>query len=95
MYAIMKRYSINVGRIICETMKRCRIKKMVKSLYFDSTIIQLINIFGNPPAQTLVLFYRQILECRLCVPSAHVLDQIMGQDDDHQVGKNLVHTLTS
>lgn len=48
LYAIMKGYPINIGRVIRETMKHYRMKKSVKSLYFCSTITQLINAFRNP-----------------------------------------------
>ncbi|OIT00104.1 hypothetical protein A4A49_04169 [Nicotiana attenuata] len=49
LYAIMKQKPINVGRIICANMKKCRNKRYVRSLYFGSTITKLIAAYGNPP----------------------------------------------
>ncbi|OIT38307.1 hypothetical protein A4A49_07133 [Nicotiana attenuata] len=44
LYAIENCFAINVGRIICENIKRCRTKRTVKSFYHGSTITKLINL---------------------------------------------------
>ncbi|MCD7471520.1 hypothetical protein HAX54_012007 [Datura stramonium] len=49
LYAIEHRYSINVERIICKNMKRCRTFPSVKSFFHSSTITKLIRLYGKQP----------------------------------------------
>ncbi|KAF3674202.1 hypothetical protein T459_27498 [Capsicum annuum] len=74
LYAIMQSCPINNGRIICETMKHYGTKKSIRSFYFGSTITQLFNILGNPPAPD----FGFVMPINIWMPTLRALELCVG-----------------